>query len=79
MEALFEEVRFNPNSRIKFTTIFPYMVDTGLCKKPRIRFERFMPLLTPKYVAEFIINAQRRDVLETTIPSYIYSLAILGR
>lgn len=79
MEALIEEVRYAPNSKIKFTIIYPYMVDTGLCKKPRIRFQALMPLLTPKYVAEYIVDAQRRDVLETTVPGYIYGLISFGR
>lgn len=79
MEALFEEVRYNQTSQIKFTTIYPYMVDTGLCKKPRIRFEGFMPLLTPKYVAEFIVDAQRREILQTTVPGYMFGLILLGR
>lgn len=79
MEALLEEVRYGTNSKIKFTTICPYMVDTGLCKKPRIRFEGLMPLLTPKYVAEFIVDAQRRNVIETTIPGYIYGLTVMAR
>ncbi|CAD1474449.1 unnamed protein product, partial [Heterotrigona itama] len=37
MEALCEELRVqneNKPSNIKFTTIYPYMVNTGLCKKP---------------------------------------------
>lgn len=79
MEALFEELRYSSSPNINFTTIYPYMVDTGLCKRPRIRFEGLMPLLTPKYVAEFIMDAQRRNVIETTIPGYIYALNILGR
>lgn len=42
MEAISEELRISSscggtNSNIKFTTIFPYMVDTGLCKKPKIK------------------------------------------
>lgn len=40
MEALNDEVRIlmgNRESNVKFTTIYPYMVDTGLCKKPKIR------------------------------------------
>ncbi|XP_031786336.1 short-chain dehydrogenase/reductase family 16C member 6 isoform X3 [Nasonia vitripennis] len=41
MEALSEELRISSSvggtkSNIKFTTIYPYMVDTGLCKKPKI-------------------------------------------
>lgn len=38
MEALAEELREDArNSQIKFTSIFPFMVDTGLCKKPKIK------------------------------------------
>ncbi|KAF7987194.1 hypothetical protein HCN44_010862 [Aphidius gifuensis] len=40
MEALNDEVRIlmgNRESNVKFTTIYPYMVNTGLCKKPKIR------------------------------------------
>lgn len=46
-EALSEELRCQSKgkSNIKFTTIFPYMVDTGLCKKVKIRFEKYMPML----------------------------------
>ncbi|XP_031786337.1 short-chain dehydrogenase/reductase family 16C member 6 isoform X4 [Nasonia vitripennis] len=44
MEALSEELRISSSvggtkSNIKFTTIYPYMVDTGLCKKPKIKLE----------------------------------------
>ncbi|KAL1464186.1 hypothetical protein WDU94_003858 [Cyamophila willieti] len=38
MEALAEELREDArNSKIKFTSIFPFMVDTGLCKNPKIK------------------------------------------
>jgi len=39
MESISEELRIatKGKSLIKFTTIYPYMVDTGLCKKPKIR------------------------------------------
>lgn len=79
MEALYEETGFQLNSQIKYTVIYPYMVDTGLCKKPRIRFAKLMPLLSPKYVAEYIVDAQRKDVTESTIPGYIYYLNLFGR
>lgn len=44
MEALSEEMRVsqitgNQKSRIKFTTIYPIMVDTGLVKNPRNRWD----------------------------------------
>ncbi|XP_046813641.1 short-chain dehydrogenase/reductase family 16C member 6-like isoform X2 [Vespa crabro] len=42
MEALSEELREyskGKNLNINFTTIYPYMVDTGLCKKPKIKLD----------------------------------------
>lgn len=40
MEALHEELRSMNKEKplnIKFTTIYPYMVNTGLCKNPSYR------------------------------------------
>ena len=61
-------------SKIKLTTVCPYMVDTGLCKKVKIRFENFLGLLKPSQVAAAIISAQRRNILELTVPRYLYFL-----
>jgi hypothetical protein len=55
--------------QIKFTTVFPYMVDTGLCKKVKIRFETFLKLLKPSEVAAAIVSAQRKGLDELTVPS----------
>lgn len=44
------------------------MVDTGLCKKPYIRFKSLMKLLTPNEVAENIIKAQRRGLDNVAVP-----------
>ncbi|GAB0089825.1 short-chain dehydrogenase/reductase family 16C member 6 [Sergentomyia squamirostris] len=70
MEALFEELREN-KIPIKMTVVFPYMVDTGLCKKPKMRFSKAMPLLKPKAVAASIIEAHRQGLVEISIPRYI--------
>nr|XP_033334959.1 short-chain dehydrogenase/reductase family 16C member 6-like isoform X1 [Megalopta genalis] len=73
MESLNEELRSsskdNP-SNLQFTTIYPYMVDTGLCKKPRFRFTSFMPLVSAKQAVEKIVAAQRRNIREISIPAY---------
>ncbi|KRT83468.1 dehydrogenase, partial [Oryctes borbonicus] len=75
MEALFHEIRSSkPNSQIKFTTVYPYMVDTGLCKKPTMRFEDSMNMESPETVARKIIQAQRRDMKEIAIPEYFLYL-----
>lgn len=72
MEALSEEERhFRPDSKIKFTTIFPYMVDTGLCKNPVLRFPSLMKMLEPQDVAKMIIGAQRRNLEEMSLPPYM--------
>lgn len=69
MLALSEEIRhYEPDADIKFTTIFPYMVDTGLCKKPRTRFEKLARLVKPKEAAAAIVKAQRLGVVEQSIP-----------
>jgi len=70
MEALFQELKSYPNCNVKLTTICPYMVATGLCKYPKMRFEHLMKQLDPSEVASSIISAQRRGVKVTTLPSY---------
>ncbi|KAJ3649332.1 hypothetical protein Zmor_021082 [Zophobas morio] len=72
MEALYQEFRQDKKNEVKFTTICPYMVDTGLCKKPVIRFENAMKLVDPLDAAREIMNAQRLELREITIPRYLY-------
>lgn len=80
MEALHEELRLtNPNNKIKLTCIYPYMVDTGLCKRPKIKYEHLMPLLSPKLVAEKILETQVNGITETTVPSYLGGCVQFGR
>jgi all-trans-retinol dehydrogenase (NAD+) len=79
MEALYQECRTDKKNYIKFTSIYPYMVDTGLCKKPKIRFENLMPLVKPKEAALEIMNAQRTETNEVTIPRYLFGAHNLCR
>ncbi|XP_060529275.1 short-chain dehydrogenase/reductase family 16C member 6-like isoform X2 [Cylas formicarius] len=58
MEGLEEEFRRIPNNRVHFTTICPFMVDTGLCKRPDIRFQYFNKVLKQSDVAKEIFKAQ---------------------
>ncbi|KAM0726586.1 Short-chain dehydrogenase/reductase family 16C member 6 [Formica fusca] len=71
MESMSEELRVSTKGKslIKFTTIYPYMVDTGLCKKPKIKFPNAMPLVSPEQTALEIIRAQRCDYRERSVPS----------
>ncbi|KAK4883374.1 hypothetical protein RN001_006693 [Aquatica leii] len=70
MSALNEELRYNPQNQIKLTTIFPYIVSTGLCTNYKIRFPQLFKEVTPKVAAECIISAQRRNIVEETIPEF---------
>nr|XP_031850284.1 short-chain dehydrogenase/reductase family 16C member 6-like [Nomia melanderi] len=77
MESLDEELRRSSKdkpSKIKFTTICPYMVDTGLCKKPRMRFPSIMSLAVPKMVADEIVRMQRRNIKQVSIPKFLIHL-----
>lgn len=74
MDALHNELYQYSRCNIKLTTIYPFIVDTGLCKKAILRFPSFTKILDPKHVAECVISAQRRDVFETTVPRHLLSL-----
>uniref|UniRef100_A0A1B0CG92 Short-chain dehydrogenase/reductase 3 n=2 Tax=Lutzomyia longipalpis TaxID=7200 RepID=A0A1B0CG92_LUTLO len=74
-EAINEEIRMQGIvEQIKFTTIYPYMVDTGLCKKPYMRFKNLMKLIRPDEAAAAIISAQRQGLIEASIPKYLLYL-----
>ncbi|XP_014088374.1 17-beta-hydroxysteroid dehydrogenase 13 [Bactrocera oleae] len=80
MEALSEELRHkNPQNNIKFTTIYPYMVDTGLCKRPRFRFPSLLHLVKPTDAAASIIRAQRTSIEHASIPRTWLHLDKFGR
>lgn len=71
MEALHEELREDTRdfSGIKFTVICPYIVDTGLCKNPKIKFPSMMKILTPEEASDCIVDAVRRNYYEISIPT----------
>lgn len=75
MESLHEEIRTRTKgTNIKFTVIYPYMVDTGLCQKPVIRFPSILSMVKPKEAARQIIQAARRDLMEHSIPSTLLGI-----
>ncbi|KAB0798398.1 hypothetical protein PPYR_09391 [Photinus pyralis] len=78
MSTLRVELDFYGKSQIKTTTVFPYIIDTGLAKKPKVRFPDLFPILSPSVVAKCVMTAQRRDVLERTVPrEFVVTDAIL--
>jgi len=70
-EALIEEHRPDGNKNINFTSIFPHMTDTGLCKKPLVRFPSLLPLNVPEVVAQETISAIKKNLHEHSIPSFL--------
>ncbi|XP_038105494.1 17-beta-hydroxysteroid dehydrogenase 13 isoform X3 [Culex quinquefasciatus] len=75
MESLSEELRADPRKPdVRFTSIYPYMVDTGLCKRPHTRFPSMMKMVKPEEAAAAIIDAQRRGLVEASIPKYLLYL-----
>ena len=75
MEAISEELREDARiNNVKFTTICPYMVDTGLCAKPRIKFPSILSLLSPSEAADEIITAMRRNYHEVSIPRVLLNI-----
>ncbi|GLV43927.1 Lipid droplet subset dehydrogenase 1 [Carabus blaptoides fortunei] len=71
MESLREELRETiRNTNVNFTTIYPYMVDTGLCKNPHSRFPSIFAPVATDLAARKIISAVRRNMKELAIPEY---------
>lgn len=80
MAALAEELRQkNPQCNVKLTTIYPYMIDTGLCKNPRFRFPNLFKLISPKVAAGSIIEAQRQGLEEAAVPRHFVAVEKIGR
>lgn len=80
MDGLIEEMRYaGQHPDIKFTCVHPFVVDTGLAKKPRIRFPSISPITTPEHCAEKIIEGMRREEEMICIPSKdFYGHKIMG-
>ncbi|KAF4513937.1 UNVERIFIED_CONTAM: hypothetical protein B566_EDAN018763, partial [Ephemera danica] len=75
MEALSEELRQeSKKTDIKFTTIYPYIVNTGMVHKPHIRFPKVLGVVSPREAASCIISAMRRNIRETSIPSHLFPM-----
>ncbi|XP_071561649.1 epidermal retinol dehydrogenase 2-like [Temnothorax nylanderi] len=83
MDAIDNELRVTSKekSQIKFTTIYPYMVDTGLYKNPKINkmLEAFLQPSSPKDTAAQIIKAQRQNIRNKSVPSFWFSLVAFVR
>ncbi|KAF2900614.1 hypothetical protein ILUMI_05569, partial [Ignelater luminosus] len=73
MEALYNDLHVDSKCRIKTTCVYPTVVDTALLNinNFHMKYPKILPILKPKYVAECIMNAQRRDMFEVTLPRHM--------
>lgn len=77
MEALYHEFRLK-NSALKFTTICPFFVDTPLVTTYKINYPKIFPLIKSKTAARRIMEAQRKNLREISIPGHMqYSQKIV--
>lgn len=74
MEGLYEEFRRYPKNQVEFTTIYPFMVDTGLCKNYEITADFIMPMAKAEEVVNEIFNAQTRNIRHIIVPTYMTGL-----
>ncbi|XP_071581731.1 17-beta-hydroxysteroid dehydrogenase 13-like [Temnothorax nylanderi] len=82
MEAMSEELRELSNGKcsINFTTVYLTFVRTGFVKKNiKTRFPRLMGELLPQKAASSIIDAQRRNYRNKSIPSFWLPMSKIGR
>ncbi|CAH1121636.1 unnamed protein product [Ceutorhynchus assimilis] len=77
MEGLHEEFRLdNPCNKVRFTTVYPFMVDTGLCKFVDVTYPVVTPMLKPEFVADKIFESQTLEKRNVALPGYI-NLAVM--
>lgn len=69
MEGLTEELRYaGRHINIRLTCVHPFIIDTGMAKKPRIRFPSFNPITSAEQCAAKIIEGVRRNEEIVCIP-----------
>lgn len=75
VQALLIYSIFYGASQIETTVIYPILGATGFWNKTnKIRFPSLLGVLTPKKVAEYVIDAHRRNKKEVAIPSFLFSM-----
>lgn len=80
MESIHEELRSEGKlTGIRFTTIYPFYVNTGLARDPKYRFPYIFGVVSPVYAAEEIIKAIRRNYTEYSIPRCLFTLNSINR
>lgn len=80
MEALYIELRqTHPGNRVHLMLVSPFIVETGMVKRPRIRFPNLLGTVTTASAAETIISSMRRRAAIVFIPEIFYYLSNVVR
>ena len=77
MQSLESELHEMRKKDIKFTTVCPAAIDTGLCRVIDTRFPSIFPILQPRHAAKMIVDAILRNESLLVIPwgyRYLYAL-----
>merc|ERR1719244_2329243 len=73
MESLYVELRqTHPGNKIHLMLVSPFIVETGLVKRPRIRFPHFLGIVDVPSAANTIITSLRRRAAIVFIPDIFY-------
>jgi all-trans-retinol dehydrogenase (NAD+) len=65
-------------SKIKTTVVCPFYISTGMFEGVKTRFRLLLPILTPEYATNRIVEAIRRDRGRLVMPRLVYT-TWLGR
>merc|ERR1712107_627275 len=80
MESLYIELRQTyPGNKLHLMLVSPFVVETGMVKKHRIRFPNFMGAVNVHSAAETICNSLRRRAAIVFIPDIMYHVSNLIR
>ncbi|KAB0793935.1 hypothetical protein PPYR_13555 [Photinus pyralis] len=79
MDSLRKELALYGNCQIKTTLVHPFFIDTEMVNRANVNYPSFLPKANKKYAATSIVNAQRSEMVEVTIPGYYLALKCLFR
>ncbi|KAB0793934.1 hypothetical protein PPYR_13554 [Photinus pyralis] len=79
MESLRKELALYENCQIKTTLAHPLFADTEMVRKANANLPSILPRTHQKDVATSIMNAQRNEMVEVTIPGHYLALRCLIR
>jgi all-trans-retinol dehydrogenase (NAD+) len=60
-------------SPVKTTVVCPFYISTGMFAGVRTRFPLLLPILTPEYAVDRIVEAIRRDRPRLVMPRFVYA------